>query len=92
MFFSRLCNDRCSCEELLHLGGVDRLVELCKDPMERNYCDGILISALTALKRLKKNSNDGEIILNQLNASDLVQPKLMESFMECSSSKQESYV
>ncbi|CAB4067229.1 unnamed protein product [Lepeophtheirus salmonis] len=89
---SRLCNEGKSCDDLMNLGGIDRLVELCKDPYERNNCDGILISCLTVLKRVKSNSHSGGIIINQMNATDLVEPKILDSFLEYSHCNQESYV
>ncbi|QQP38661.1 Uncharacterized protein FKW44_019300 [Caligus rogercresseyi] len=89
---SRLCNEGPSCDDLMNLGGIDRLVELCKDPFERNNCDGILISCLTVLKRVKSNSQCGGILIHQMNANDLVEPKILESFLEYSQCNQESYV
>jgi hypothetical protein len=75
---------------------VDRLVQLCKDPSERNYSDAVLVATLAVLRRLK-NSLEAENldlrpVFEDLNASDLVQPKLVDSFMEYSTNKQESYV
>ena len=75
---------------------MDRLVQLCKDPSERNYSDAVLVAALAVLRRLK-NSLEAENfdlrpVFEQLDASDLIQPKLVDSFMEYSASKQESYV
>ena len=117
--FSRLCNDSTVCRDLLRLGGIDRLVELCKNASERNYSDAVLVACLAVLRRVKHNletkmrddDNDFDdetrktsattrtsedfrnlsLILDQLDATDLVQPKLVDSFVEYSSGKH-SYV
>lgn len=111
----RLCNDPTVCRDLLRLGGIDRLVELCKTASERNYSDAVLVACLAVLRRVKHNletkmreesefgmttthvSEDFRnlsLILEQLDATDLVQPKLVESFVEYSSSStsKHSYV
>ena len=78
------------------MNGVDRLVELCRKPSERNYSDPVLISCLAVLRRLNanlENEQNQELkqILIQLKADDLVQTNLVDSFME-HTAKQESYV
>ena len=90
---SRLCNDPTVCRDVLRLGGIDRLVELCKHPAERSASDAVLVACLAVLRRLKTNlgSEVGEVLCS-LNADDLVQPKLVDSFVEHSAAKQESYV
>ena len=79
------------------MNGIDRLVELCQSPSERNYSDAVLVSCLAVLRRLHTNSEDTkdfDKILHQLKATDLIQPNLVDSFMEYSTcqTKQESYV
>ena len=88
-----MCNDPEVCVEVIRLNGVDRLVELCKDSEERNFSDAVLVACLAVLRRLKNNLDDSEIslVFDQLNATDLIQPRLMDSFLEYSA-KQESYV
>eukprot|EP00095_Tigriopus_kingsejongensis_P011759 snap_masked-scaffold241_size241811-processed-gene-1.3 protein:Tk11759 transcript:snap_masked-scaffold241_size241811-processed-gene-1.3-mRNA-1 annotation:"conserved hypothetical protein" len=90
---SRLCNNNEVCIEVIRLGGIDRLVELCKDSSERNYSDAVLVACLAVLRRLKANLSDPQMrsLFEDLNASDLIQPKLVDSFLEYSA-KQESYV
>ncbi len=95
--FSRLCNSTRVCRDLIRLNGIDRLVELCREPEERNYSDAVLVSCLAVLRRLKANLNgsiglDFNNVLTQLKAGDLVKPNIVDSFMEYSSSKHESYV
>jgi len=93
---SRLCNSTKVCRDLIRLNGVDRLVELCQNPSERNYSDAVLVSCLAVLRRLNANlesEQNAELktILKQLKADDLVKPNLVDSFVEYSA-KQESYV
>jgi len=93
---SRLCNSTKVCRDLIRLSGVDRLVELCQNPSERNYSDAVLVSCLAVLRRLNANlesEQNAELktILKQLKADDLVKPNLVDSFVEYSA-KQESYV
>jgi len=90
---SRLCNDAVVCRDLIRLGGADRLVQLCKSPEERNYSDAILVACLAVLRRLKTNvDSEATQVLQSLRATDLITPKLVDSFIEHSSNKQESYV
>ena len=90
---SRLCNDAAVCRDVVRLGGVDRLVQLCKHPDERNYSDAILVACLAVLRRLNTNL-EAEVtdVLRSLNANDLIRAKLVDSFVEHSTQKQESYV
>ena len=90
---SRLCNDPTVCRDVLRLGGIDRLVELCKDPDQRGASDAVLVACLAVLRRLKTNLG-AEVggVLCSLKADDLVRPKLVDSFVEHSAAKQESYV
>ena len=95
--FFRLCNSTKVCRDLVRLNGIDRLVELCRSPSERNHSDAVLVSCLAVLRRLHANSEDSKDltkILQQLKAIDLIQPNLVDSFMEYSTcqTKQESYV
>ena len=43
------------CNELLRLGGLTRLLELCKEPMERNYSDAVLVACLAVVRRVRNN-------------------------------------
>jgi len=93
---SRLCNSTKVCRDLIRLNAIDRLVELCQNPSERNYSDAVLVSCLAVLRRLNANleaEQNAELrtILKELKADDLVQTNLVDSFVEYSA-KQESYV
>ena len=91
--YFRLANDPTVCRDIVRLGGVDRLVELCKVPAERSYSDAILVACLAVLRRLKTNLNSEVThVLASLGANDLVKAKLVDSFVEHSTNKQESYV
>ena len=92
--FCRLCNSSKVCRDLIRLSGVDRLVELCQNPSERNYSDAVLVSCLAVLRRLNANleqSEELQSILHQLKALNLIRTNLVDSFMEYST-KQESLV
>jgi hypothetical protein len=75
------------------LGGLSRLVELCKEPMERNYSDAVLVACLAVIRRIRNVSSNSDVsrMLDETEAADLVRPKMAESFLE-HSAKQESYV
>ena len=91
---SGLCNSSKVCRDLIRLSGVDRLVELCQNPSERNYSDAVLVSCLAVLRRLNANleqSEELQSILHQLKALNLIRTNLVDSFMEYST-KQESLV
>ena len=92
--FFRLCNSSKVCRDLIRLSGVDRLVELCQNPSERNFSDAVLVSCLAVLRRLNANLDQNEelqSILHQMKALNLIRTNLVDSFMEYST-KQESLV
>ncbi|KAI5732661.1 hypothetical protein M8J76_002893 [Diaphorina citri] len=86
---SRLCSDVEIAQQVVELQGVNRLVKLCKEERERNHSDGVLVACLAALRKI--TTNCGTDIVEELNAIELVEPNLLDSFM-LYSSKQESYV
>jgi len=86
---SRLCCVPAVCEELINLRGLDILVALCKDGSLRNFNDAVLVACLAVLRRVANHC--GHQVFDELEARDLIDPKLMDSFLEYSS-KQESYV
>ena len=85
----RLCSDPAVCQDLTSLGGLRSLVCLVKDGELRNYNDAVLVACLAVLRRVAHHS--GHHVFDDLEARDLIDPKLMDSFLEYSS-KQESYV
>ncbi|KAL0272723.1 UNVERIFIED_CONTAM: hypothetical protein PYX00_005585 [Menopon gallinae] len=86
---SRLCSDSIVAKQVVELQGVVRLVRLCKEERERNHSDGVLVACLAALRKIV--SNCGTEALEKLEALELVEPRLLDSFL-LYSSKQESYV
>ncbi|CAG0924116.1 unnamed protein product [Notodromas monacha] len=86
---SRLCSETDVAKKVVHMGVVARLVQLCRDERERNQSDAVLIGCLAALRKLVTAC--GMDPLKSCNASDLVEPRLLDSFLLCSS-QQESYV
>lgn len=85
----RLCSDPAVCRDLITLRGLDCLVSLVKDGSLRNYNDAVLVACLAVLRRVAHHC--GHHVFDELEARDLIDPKLMDSFLEYSS-KQESYV
>ncbi|XP_054262354.1 protein inscuteable homolog [Macrosteles quadrilineatus] len=86
---SRLCSDPSVAAQVVDLQGINRLVRLCKEERERNHSDGVLVACLAALRKIVANC--GLEVVDQLNARELVEPRLLDSFF-LYSSRQESYV
>ena len=86
---ARLCCVPSVCQELISLRGLAPLVRLCKEAGRRNYNDAVLVACLAVLRRVANHC--GHAVFDSLQARDLIDPKLMDSFLEYSS-KQESYV
>ncbi|XP_015380018.1 PREDICTED: protein inscuteable homolog [Diuraphis noxia] len=86
---SRLCSDVEVSKQFVELEGVNRLIRLCKDERERNHSDGVLVACLASLRKIAANC--GKEIMNQYDAAELIEPRLLDSFL-LYSSKQESYV
>ncbi|XP_069679200.1 protein inscuteable homolog [Periplaneta americana] len=86
---SRLCSDPVVAAQVVELQGVNRLVRLCKEERERNHSDGVLVACLAALRKIAANC--GTKVIEDLDAMELVEPRLLDSFL-IYSSRQESYV
>ncbi|XP_043198282.1 protein inscuteable homolog [Amphibalanus amphitrite] len=86
---SRLSVRRSVALEVAESGGLKRLVQLCRDGAERNHSDGVLVACLATLRKMA--SACGNDVFKDGNGLDLVEPRLLETFLLCSS-KQESYV
>lgn len=86
---SRLCGDVKTATTVTQMQGVKRLVKLCKDCAERNNSDSVLVAALATLRKIAAVCGVSQF--QELNAIELIEPKLWDSFLiYCS--KQESYV
>lgn len=46
---SRLCTDSEAAKQIVSLGGVDRLIHLCREKEERYHSDAVLVAALVSL-------------------------------------------
>ncbi|KAK3864563.1 hypothetical protein Pcinc_029765 [Petrolisthes cinctipes] len=86
---SRLCRDSSVARQVAKLGGAERLVRLCKDEHERNHSDAVLVACLAALRKMASSLGSEE--LRGMDATELVEPRLLDSFL-IYSSRQESYV
>ncbi|XP_071526047.1 protein inscuteable homolog isoform X2 [Panulirus ornatus] len=86
---SRLCREQSVARRVAELGGAERLVRLCKDEQERNQSDAVLVACLAALRKMASSLGSEE--LRGMDAAELVEPRLLDSFL-IYSSRQESYV
>lgn len=86
---SRLASDPEVARQVVALEGVPRLVRLCRDEKERNHSDGVLVACLAALRKIAANC--GSVILSKRDRRELLEPRLLDSFM-LFSTRQESYV
>ncbi|XP_063860482.1 protein inscuteable homolog isoform X2 [Scylla paramamosain] len=86
---SRLCREASVARQVAEQGGAKRLVRLCKDESERNHSDAVLVACLAALRKM--SSSLGSEGLRGVDAAELVEPRLLDSFL-IYSSRQESYV
>nr|XP_027221129.1 protein inscuteable homolog [Penaeus vannamei] len=86
---SRLCGDADVARKVAQQGGAERLVQLCKDEGERNQSDAVLVACLAALRKMASSLGSDE--LRDMDAAELVEPRLLDSFLTYSS-RQESYV
>ena len=87
--YFRLCNDPSLASEVVRLDGLTRLVELCKDERARVSSDGVLVSCLAAVRKIAQAC--GRALFEDLDAAELVEPRLLDSFL-IFSSKNESFV
>jgi len=86
---SRLCNDKRLAEELVRLEGLGRLVQLCKNESVRVSSDGVLVACLAAVRKVA--AAVGPEKFKNLDATELVEPRLLDSFL-IFSSRNESFV
>ncbi|KAK7079474.1 hypothetical protein SK128_017153, partial [Halocaridina rubra] len=84
-----LCVNRTVARFVVENGGAERLVRLCKDEHERNQSDAVLVACLAALRKIASSLGLEE--LREVDAAELVEPRLLDSFL-IYSSRQESFV
>nr|XP_020042380.1 protein inscuteable homolog isoform X3 [Castor canadensis] len=85
---ARLSRDSDVAREAVRLNCMSRLIELCRSPSERNSSDAVLVACLAALRRLAGVCPEG---LQDSDFQQLVQPRLVDSFLLCSN-MEESFV
>ncbi|XP_053418547.1 protein inscuteable homolog isoform X4 [Nycticebus coucang] len=85
---TRLSRDPDVAREAVRLSCMSRLIELCRSPAERNSSDAVLVACLAALRRLAGVCPEG---LEDSDFQQLVQPRLVDSFLLCSN-MEESFV
>lgn len=103
---SRMCTEAEASHQLVQLGGVDKLVGMCREKDQRYDSDAVLVAALVSssdfyLKNfikiyfqatLRKIADTcGRGVINSEDAQELVEPKLLDSFLAYST-QSESYV
>ena len=74
-----MCNEAALAEEVVRLDGLSRLVELCKKESARVGSDGVLVACLAAVRKIA--SVVGPERFRCLDASELVEPRLLDSFL-----------
>ncbi|XP_044757191.1 protein inscuteable homolog [Coccinella septempunctata] len=86
---SRLCGDQRAAEQIVEVGGVNRLVKLCREKDDRFNSDAVLVAALASLRKIVETC--GKEVISSQDSQELVEPKLLDSFLAYSN-QNESYV
>ncbi|CAH0553065.1 unnamed protein product [Brassicogethes aeneus] len=86
---SRLCGDADFAKQVVKLGGTVKLVYLCREKKQRYDSDAVLVAALATLRKIADVC--GSAVLSAQDAQELVEPKLLDSFLAYST-QNESYV
>ncbi|XP_050303501.1 protein inscuteable homolog isoform X2 [Anthonomus grandis grandis] len=86
---SRLCSNVGAATRVAELGGVERLVRLCREKKLRFGSDAVLVAALATLRKIAEAC--GTKVLSVQDCQELVEPKLLDSFLAYST-QNESYV
>lgn len=76
---SRLCGDTKAAHHVVKMGGVRRLVMLCREKGERYGSDAVLVAALATLRKISETC--GATIMTEQDAQELVEPRLLDSFL-----------
>ena len=84
-----MCTDPALASQVVKLNGLSRLVDLCKHDSARLGSDGVLVSCLAAVRKIAAAC--GTKHFEALDAAELVEPRLLDSFL-IFSSKNESFV
>ncbi|XP_030747717.1 protein inscuteable homolog isoform X2 [Sitophilus oryzae] len=86
---SRLCGDKKGSNQVVENDGLRLLVQLCREKQERFNSDAVLVAALATLRKIAEAC--GTEMLNEQDCQELVEPKLLDSFLAYSA-QNESYV
>ncbi|XP_066142000.1 protein inscuteable homolog isoform X1 [Euwallacea fornicatus] len=86
---SRLCSVTEASRQVVDCGGLRRLVELCREKHKRFSSDAVLVAALATLRKIVEAC--GKDVLDVQDCQELVEPKLLDSFLAYST-QNESYV
>ncbi|XP_044259470.1 protein inscuteable homolog isoform X2 [Tribolium madens] len=86
---SRLCSEKEAAAQVVELGGVEKLVRMCREKNERFCNDAVLVATLATLRKIADAC--GRDVISVEDAQELVEPKLLDSFLAYSS-QSESYV
>uniref|UniRef100_K1PX53 Inscuteable-like protein n=1 Tax=Magallana gigas TaxID=29159 RepID=K1PX53_MAGGI len=78
---TRMCRDESNAATIVKSEGVPRLIQLCRDKRERSNSDAVLVACLAALRKI--NSLNKLEDLSVIDNQQLIQPKLMDSFLIC---------
>ncbi|XP_078000081.1 protein inscuteable homolog [Glandiceps talaboti] len=80
---ARLSREKSNADTIYKAKGIPRLVELCKDHRARNSSDSVLVACLAALRKLY--SMLGSSAFNVEDTKLLIQPRLLDSYLYCTS-------
>ncbi|ESO89346.1 hypothetical protein LOTGIDRAFT_106497, partial [Lottia gigantea] len=81
---TRLCREEKNAQAIADSNGIPRLVELCRQPDERCGSDAVLVASLAALRKVCTSC--GKEGIKSLDVQQLIEPRLMDSFLMCSHS------
>lgn len=86
---SRLCSEKMAAQQIVAMGGIPRLVQLCREKKERYDSDAVLVAALATLRKIAEAC--GRNVISRQDSQELVEPRLLDSFLAYST-QNESYV
>ncbi|KAK3097404.1 hypothetical protein FSP39_009333 [Pinctada imbricata] len=81
---TRMCREEEVAEKIVDSQGIPRLIQLCRLKKERSNSDAVLVACLAALRKIKSlNKLEG---VSGIDVQQLINPKLMDSFLICTNS------
>ncbi|KAI4459900.1 inscuteable [Holotrichia oblita] len=76
---SRLCSEAEAAGQVVEMDGVEKLVKLCRERTERYNSDAVLVATLATLRKIAEAC--GASVINEQDAQELVEPRLLDSFL-----------